>query len=92
MTFPSGDNVPLHDLELIVSQELSEAETSLPEEEAVRVPVSEWLSDPADEERYEVRLGSLLEAVEALEGSALGGHLPSTEVSDGFGPSNGREG
>jgi hypothetical protein len=34
----------------------------------VRVPVDEWLFDPADAQRYEIGLHNLLGAVEALEG------------------------
>jgi hypothetical protein len=44
------------------------AETSQPEEEAVGVPIAEWLFDPVDAQRYEVGLRNLLGAVEALEG------------------------
>jgi len=67
MSTPVGDNAFLHELELDVSTELTLAETGPPEEEAVGVPVDEWLSDPADEQRYEVGLRNLLGAVEALE-------------------------
>ena len=62
------DNVFLHALELNVRAELILAEgTTEPQEEAVGVPIGEWLSDPADDERYEASLRSLLGAVEALE-------------------------
>ena len=67
MSTPTGDNAFLHELELNVSAELTLAETSQPEEEALGVPIDEWLSDPADAQRYEVPLRSLLGAVEALE-------------------------
>ena len=67
MSTPTGDNAFLHALELNVRAELTLAETSQPEEEAVRVPIDEWLSDPADDQRYEVGLRHLLGAVEALE-------------------------
>jgi hypothetical protein len=67
MSTTIGDNAFLHELELNVSTELMLAGTSLPEEEAVRVPVDEWLFDPADAQRYEVGLHNLLGAVEALE-------------------------
>jgi hypothetical protein len=67
MSTPIGDNAFLHELELNVSTELMLAETSQPEEEAVRVSVDEWLFDPADAQRYEVGLHNLLGAVEALE-------------------------
>jgi hypothetical protein len=67
MSTPIGDNAFLHELELNVNTELMLAETSQPEEEAVRVSVDEWLFDPADAQRYEVGLHNLLGAVEALE-------------------------
>ena len=67
MSTPIGDHAFLHELELNVSTELIVAETSQSEEEAVRVPVEEWLFDPADAQRYEVGLHNLLGAVEALE-------------------------
>jgi hypothetical protein len=67
MTIPTGDSAFLHELELIVSTELTVAQTSQPEEEAAGVPIGEWLSDPADDQRYEVGLRALLGAVEALE-------------------------
>jgi hypothetical protein len=68
MSVPIGDHAFLHELELNVSTELIMAEPSQPEEEAVRVPVDEWLFDPADAQRYEIGLHNLLGAVEALEG------------------------
>jgi hypothetical protein len=81
MSTPTGDNAFLHALELNVRAELTLAETSQPWEEAVRVPIDEWLSDPADDQRYEVALRSLFGAVEALEdGSGPGDHPPPTEV------------
>ena len=67
MSTPTGDNAPLHALELDIRIELTLVETNQPEEEAVGVPMDEWLVDPADEQRYEVGLRSLLGAVEALE-------------------------
>ena len=67
MSTPTGDNAFLHALELNVRTELALAETSQPEEEAVGVPIDEWLSDPSDAPRYEASLRSLLGAVEALE-------------------------
>jgi hypothetical protein len=75
MSTPTGDNAFLHALELNVRIELTLAETGQPWEEAVRVPIEEWLSDPADDQRYEAGLRSLLDAVEALEdGSRRGDH------------------
>lgn len=69
MSIPTGDNAFLYELELTVSTELAHAGTSPPEEEAAGVPIDEWLSDPADAQRYEVGLRNLLGAVEALEDS-----------------------
>ena len=68
MSTPAGDHAFLRELELSVRTELLLAEgTSQPEEEAVAVPIDQWLSDPADDERYEASLRSLLGAVEAME-------------------------
>ena len=77
MSIPIGDNDFLHELELNVRAELTRAETGQPYEEAAGVPIDEWLSDPADDQRYEIDLRSLLDAVEALE--------------DGSGPAPGRD-
>ena len=85
MSTPAGDNAFLHELELDVSTELTLAETG-PPEEAAGVPVDEWLVDPADEQRYEVGLHSLLGAVEALEdGLAPGHHSSPAEVPESVG-------
>ena len=67
MTTPTGDSAFLHELELDVRTELTLAETSQPEEEAFSEPIGEWLTDPADTQRYEVGLRTLASAVEALE-------------------------
>ena len=84
MSTPTGDNAFLHALELNVRTELTLAETSQPWEEAVRVPIDQWLSDPADDQRYEVGLRSLLGAVEALEdGSGSGSHPSPADVPQG---------
>ena len=77
MSTPTGHNAFLHALELSVRTELTLAETSRPWEEAVRVPIDEWLSDPADDQRYEVVLRSLLGAVMALEDGSSAGDVPS---------------
>ena len=78
MNTSAGDHAFLHELELNVRAELTLAETGQPEE---AVPMDEWLSGPADAERYEVTLHSLLGAVEALEdGSGPADHPPSAEV------------
>jgi hypothetical protein len=67
MTTPTGDYAFLQKLELDVSAELTLAETSQPPEDAIEVPISEWLSDPADTQRYEVSLRILADAVSELE-------------------------
>ena len=67
MSTPAGDNAFLHELEVNVRTELTISETSQSWEEAAAAPIEEWLSDPADDQRYEASLRSLLGAVEALE-------------------------
>ena len=64
MTTPAGDHALLHELELTVSTELTMAETSPAEDGDGRRTDGEQLLDP-DAERYEVRLRSLLGAVQA---------------------------
>ena len=51
------------DLEHAVQDELRLAEAGRPEEE-LGMPISDWQFDPADVERYEVGLHTLLGAVE----------------------------
>jgi hypothetical protein len=81
MTTPTGDEAFLHELELDVRTELTLAETSQPQEEAFGEPIDEWLSDPADTQRYEVGLRTLFGAVETLEdGSRPDGEFLPTEV------------
>lgn len=65
MSSPTSDNAFLQELELDVRAELTLAETSQQEQEA-DAPIGEWLPD-TEAERYEVRLRTLLGAVEALE-------------------------
>jgi hypothetical protein len=65
MSVPTSDNAFLDELELTVSAELAQAEISQPE--AACVPIDQWLTDPADDQRYEAGLRSLFGAVEALE-------------------------
>lgn len=78
MSTPTGDNTFLRELERGVRAELALAETSQPEEETVGVPIDEWRFDPADAQREEVGLRSLLGAVEAVEeGSRPGDHPPT---------------
>ena len=76
MSTPTGDHAFLHELELNVSTELTLAETGPPEEEAVSAPIDEWLSDPADDQRYEVSLRVLLGAVEVVENDSRPGGDP----------------
>ena len=79
MSFPNGDNAFLHELELDVRAELTLIETSQPEDEAAGLPIDEWLSDPADDQRYEVDVRSLLDAVEVLEDGSGPGRCTETE-------------
>jgi hypothetical protein len=72
MSIPTSDNVFLDELEVAVRAELIEVETS-PSEEAASVPIDQWLTDPADEQRYEAGLRSLFGAIEALENSKAEG-------------------
>ena len=81
MSTPTGDNAFLHALELNVRTELTQAEAGQPEEEAVGVPIDEWLLDPADAQRYEIGLRNLLGAVEALEDGSGPGRCTETEGS-----------
>ncbi|MEI8411617.1 MULTISPECIES: hypothetical protein [unclassified Kribbella] len=59
----SGDF--LHELETEVEADLTMVQSS----HAV-LPASEWTEDPADVEREEIGLRSLLGAVEAMEGDS----------------------
>jgi hypothetical protein len=72
MSIPTSDSAFLDQLELTVRAELTQAETS-PPEEAACVPVDQWLTDPADDQRYEAGLRTLFGAVEALEDSKTEG-------------------
>jgi hypothetical protein len=67
MGTPMGDDGFLHELEHDVRAELTLSETGQPEEEADIQAVDQWLFDPADAQRDQVGLRSLLGAVEALE-------------------------
>jgi hypothetical protein len=69
MSTPTGDRSSLRDLERTVETELTQAEGSEAEREALDTPIEEWLFDPADVEREEVALRSLLAAVKTVEGS-----------------------
>jgi hypothetical protein len=55
----------LHGLEVEIEVELSIAESG--RENVSDTPPTEWLSDPTDEERYEIGLHGLLDAVKAVE-------------------------
>ena len=66
MRTPAGGSAFLQELEVEVCTELTLAESGPSEEEAVSLPIEEWLSDPEDEQRYEAGLHSLLDAVEAM--------------------------
>ncbi|MEH0985306.1 hypothetical protein [Micromonospora sp. CPCC 205556] len=57
----------MHELETEAEAKLAMAAASH-REEAIKLPVTEWLFDPADAQRDEVGLRSLLGAVGALEG------------------------
>ena len=82
MSVPTNDNAFLDELELTVSAELAQAETSQPE--AACVPIDQWLTDPADDQRYEAGLRSLLGAVEALEDGFGPGDRPSPAEVGGW--------
>ena len=62
----SNENNSLHGLEIEIEAELTIVESSYSLDVA-DTPVTEWLSDPTDDERYEVELRGLLDAVEAVE-------------------------
>ena len=83
MTTPTGDNASLHELELDVRTELTLAESQPPREEGGALAdalADEWMLHP-DAQRYEVRLRTLLGAVEAVEGRS--GEPPrATEPED----------
>jgi hypothetical protein len=81
MSIPTGGNAFLNQLELTVRAELTQAETGPPEPEAAAVPIDEWLSDPTDDQRYEVGLRALIGAVEALE------EVPESARTAGYPPS-----
>ena len=79
MTTPTDDNASLHELELDVRTELTMAESRPPGEEADAL-ADEWMLHP-DAQRYDVRLRTLLGAVEAVEGHS--GEPPrATEPED----------
>jgi hypothetical protein len=61
----------LHELHSEVEADLSMVESGRPRE-AVMVPPSDWTTDPAEIEREEIGLRSLLGAVETMEGDSTG--------------------
>jgi hypothetical protein len=61
----------LRELQSEVEADLSMVESSHPEEAAM-LPPSEWTTDPAEVEREEIGLRSLLGAVETMEGDSTG--------------------
>jgi hypothetical protein len=69
MNTPTGDDFSLAEVESVVEAELAMAESSSAAQ-AVDLPVSEWVFDPADAQREEVELRSLLGAVRVLEGDS----------------------
>ena len=75
MSTPTGDSDFLKELELNVRTELTLAETSTPEDDGV--PLDEWVPD-TDTQRYEIRLRTLLGAVETMEDGSRPG--PGTEA------------
>jgi len=66
MSTPGGDNAFRHELELVVTTELTVSQTSQAEVAVDGTPEYEWPLDP-EAQRYEAYLGTLLGAVEALE-------------------------
>lgn len=75
MSTPTGgESAFLHEIEVEVREELARAETIEAATGAAEAPMEAWLSDPADDQRYEVSLHVVLGAVEAMEnGSRPGG-------------------
>ncbi|GAA2829891.1 hypothetical protein [Nonomuraea rubra] len=78
MTTPTGGNEFLHELEVEVRQELRVVEVSRTQN-AVDLPVTEWLIDPTDTEREEVGLRGVLGAIMELEN----GSPPHPGTEDG---------
>jgi hypothetical protein len=77
MSTPADDQDFLHELERDVRAELAWTAASPAPEEVADLPIGKWLSDPADDQRYEANLRSILGAVEALEsGRGRSGESP----------------
>ncbi len=75
MNFPSNYEF-LHAIEVNVRAELAEAQASRPNGTE---PMDQWVFDPADAEREEVELRSLLGAIVAVEDTAAPGTM---EIAD----------
>ena len=80
MSTPTTDNEFLHELELDVRMQLTQAETGRAGQGTGGAPAAEGLLDP-DAERYEVNLRTLLGAIDAMEdGSHPDDHPSQTEI------------
>jgi hypothetical protein len=64
----SNPGEALHGLEVEIEVELTIAESG--REEVTDTPPTEWQSDPTEDERYEIGLHDLLDAVKAVEDAA----------------------
>jgi hypothetical protein len=80
MSTPTDDDAFLPELEHNVREELTMAEAGAPDAQDTATPIEEWLIDPADAQRDEIGLRSLLGAVEAMEEGSRHGddHPPPT--------------
>ena len=70
-----GNETDLGRLESVVKEEIDEETGSMAEQE-LELPVAEWAYDPTEVEREDVRLRSLLGAVETLKKV----HLDAVEI------------
>ena len=84
MCTPTDDNAFLHELELDVRTELSQAESGRPEQDTGGAPAAQELLDP-DAERYEVSLRTLLGAIEAMEDGSEPDDHPQAEIAQNAG-------
>ncbi|MEV4808005.1 hypothetical protein AB0K18_49135 [Nonomuraea sp. NPDC049421] len=75
MNGQDGEGEFLYELHAEVDLELIEVAASHPEQEE-RLPIEEWLFDPADAERAAVGLRGVRDAVEALEDLLLQDESP----------------
>jgi hypothetical protein len=67
MSAASGENDFLYEFKIEIEEEMTLVESSHPEQ-AIGLPVTDWLFDPTDVEREEIGLRGLLDAVEVLRG------------------------